>query len=531
MPVVNPHKPPNTRRRAACSAPTTGQGASGSCKKKSAAAKKPKVAVTASPKSPPSPKKTAILPGVQQRALFDSPGEPGPAVSKAAASLPSDSTEVASPSAIGKTSVDVNNVHTMCQLSTGMRITNDVLHDSGNPQRVFCVIDDDSKRYSIDACFDLVHAVATKFAVEAHSKGGTQWSNIFVVVHDNYMEAFKAVQASGGNEFVFCHTKDDASSVNPVPKTPDNGTGAAVAAAVGAAGPVAATGVGGGSPSSASGARPAAAGASHGAGMRSPSTSPSKQLNLDNLGIKVGKDVVQKYKKAKDARSEGTSSYKLVVRHSGVVVTSGRAKVVGTFTVEDRRNNVFWVFKPDAVIDTLQALTENSHLAPLSQLALSATEIDLRDIPHGADVGRLSYSKTGSAFPVTTVMFSLDVSEKIWPAEEDLLCLLEMLHEVITSNVFKDVYTDMMINGGGRWEKLGAQIKQDNHACWVIFKGCTLDIVGQSPLNTTMMDKDIKNAMAFMTGGVPPGSWASDSTLSKVAYKGGAIPAGTFTNE
>ena len=36
MPVVNPHKPPNTRRRAACSAPTTGQGASGSCKKKSA---------------------------------------------------------------------------------------------------------------------------------------------------------------------------------------------------------------------------------------------------------------------------------------------------------------------------------------------------------------------------------------------------------------------------------------------------------------------------------------------------------------
>ena len=38
-----------------------------------------------------------------------------------------------------------------------------------------------------------------------------------------------------------------------------------------------------------------------------------------------------------------------------------------------------------------------------------------------------------------------------------------MLHEVVTSKVFKEAYTDMMVNGGGRWAKLGSQIEQDNH--------------------------------------------------------------------
>ena len=61
----------------------------------------------------------------------------------------------------------------------------------------------------------------------------------------------------------------------------------------------------------------------------------------------------------------------------------------------------------------------------------------------------------------------------------------------------------MMVNGGGRWAKLGSQIEQDNHSCWVIFKGCNLEVVDPSPLNTVLMDKDIKEAMSFLTDGVP----------------------------
>ena len=135
--------------------------------------------------------------------------------------------------------------------------------------------------------------------------------------------------------------------------------------------------------------------------------------------------------------------------------------------VVDRHDNPFWIFKPDAVIDLLQALTENPHLAGLSEFAKGVAEIPLRDIPAGADVGRLSYNKEGSAFPVTTTMFSLDLSEKIRPPEEELSCLLQMLHEVVTSKVFKDVYVDIMLNGGGRWVNIGRQIEQDNHSCWL----------------------------------------------------------------
>ena len=52
--------------------------------------------------------------------------------------------------------------------------------------------------------------------------------------------------------------------------------------------------------------------------ISSPSKSPQKQLNLDSLDIKVTKDVVQKYKSAKEARGGGASGYKLTVNLSGV---------------------------------------------------------------------------------------------------------------------------------------------------------------------------------------------------------------------
>lgn len=59
---------------------------------------------------------------------------------------------------------------------------------------------------------------------------------------------------------------------------------------------------------------------------------------------------------------------------SGVVTTSGRAKVVGVVNLTNRRNAPYWILKPDVLIDTLQALTENPHLACLSDLAKSAKE-------------------------------------------------------------------------------------------------------------------------------------------------------------
>ena len=323
-----------------------------------------------------------------------------------------------------------------------------------------------------------MHGVATAWALEARSKGSKDWEKISVVLHSSYPpEAMSAIQESGATVFVPCVGKDDAVSTSAsgaleTPKrTPKAEGGGASAGKVAAAL-----------------APPAAVASQSTVAISSPSKSPSKQLNLDSLDIKVTKDVVQKYKSAKEARGGGASGYKLTVNLSGVVTTSGRAKVVGVINLVDRRNAPCWILKPDVLIDTLQALTENPHLACLSDLAKSAKEVPLRDIPCGADVGKLSYSKTGSAFPITTTMFSLDVSEKIRPPAEEAVCLVQMLHEVVTSKVFKEAYTDMMVNGGGRWAKLGSQIEQDNHSCWVIFKGCNLEVVDPSPLNTVLME-------------------------------------------
>ena len=85
-------------------------------------------------------------------------------------------------------------------------------------------------------------------------------------------------------------------------------------------------------------APPAAVASQSTVAISSPSKSPSKQLNLDSLDIKkVTKDVVQKCKSAKEARGGGASGYKLTVNLSGVVTTSGRAKVVGVVNLVDRQ--------------------------------------------------------------------------------------------------------------------------------------------------------------------------------------------------
>ena len=127
-------------------------------------------------------------------------------------------------------------------------------------------------------------------------------------------------------------------------------------------------------------------------------------------------------------------------------------------------------------------------------------------LPTGlADVGKVSFSKkTGSAFPVNATMFSLDLSEKIRPPEEEVVSLVQMVHEVVGSKIFKDTHTDICVNGG-RWENLfGRNGPPETHSIWQILKNCDLDVVNPSPLDTTLMDKEI------LVAGVPD-FWCSSS--------------------
>ena len=137
--------------------------------------------------------------------------------------------------------------------------------------------------FTLDACCDLVHGVATAWALEARSKGSKDWENISVVLHSSYPEAMSAIQESGATVFVPCVGKDDAVSTSAsgaleTPKrTPKAEGGGASAGKVAAAL-----------------APPVAVASQSTVAISSPSSkSPSKQLNLDSLDIKVTKDVIQ----------------------------------------------------------------------------------------------------------------------------------------------------------------------------------------------------------------------------------------------
>ena len=115
--------------------------------------------------------------------------------------------------------VDVSyfgNWYSACQISTGSRVPVQELKDESNPARVFSAIDDAAgKRFTLDACCDLVHGVATAWALEARSKGSKDWENISVVLHSSYPEAMSAIQESGATVlFVPCVGEDDAVSTS-----------------------------------------------------------------------------------------------------------------------------------------------------------------------------------------------------------------------------------------------------------------------------------------------------------------------------
>ena len=129
-------------------------------------------------------------------------------------------------------------------------------------------------------------------------------------------------------------------------------------------------------------------------------------------------------------------------------------------------------------------------------------------------------------------MFSLDLSEKIRPPEEEVVSLVQMVHEVVGSKIFKDTRTLTFASMGvaGR-TSLGEMAPQKHTPSGK--SNCDLDVVNPSPLDTTLMDKEILVAMAYLTsGGVPPhDEWAADPLLSKVAYNEGQVPAGVFKHQ
>ena len=535
-----------TRAAAAAAAAQPNDGSGGGAATTKPVAKKAKKVATEPPSPPPSKKRTTdnntsdpfVSPSGKKAAVSSAThggaGSNANTAEKKAASLgatvPDSSAGGSSKKNLALKIAIENGVdatvfsqYDICLLLTGAKVPTAALSDTSNPQRVFSVVDASSKRFAVDACYDMVHAVATAFALEAQGGGDPYWNNVTVVMHDSMAEAMKAVHESGATVLVPCVSKDDVMVESKQgPSTPMARVLVGGAKSTGETTPSPCS-------TSASGGTAAAGGGGAG-GVQSPSVSPSKQLNLDNMDLKVNKKTLQKFRNAKGV---GGIQYRLTVHLSGFVTTSGRDKTVGVFTLTDTHGNPYYAFKSDAVIDTFRALTEVPPLAALTDFSKSLVEVDMRDIPSGADVGKVSYSKkTGSAFPVTATMFSLDLSEKIRPPEEEIVSLMQMVHEVIGSKVFKETYIDICVNGG-RWENLFGRngAPPETHSIWQILKNCGLNVVSPSPLDTTLLDKDIVVAMAYLTNGVPPHGWSGDPLLSKVAYKEGQVPTGMFRQD
>ena len=214
-----------------------------------------------------------------------------------------------------------------------MKIPTAVLHETPATLVASSVllVDAPCKRFAVDACCDMVHALAAAFALEAHAGGSPDWGSVAVVVHDSMTDALKAVHDSLVLAPLSPALARKKSLLRKLLQSHQHLRPVALLVVL---------------------LRRLARGRlplllltlvlllllEGAVALRSPHQSlrQSTSIWMTWTSRLTRKRLLQKFKSAKSA---GPVKWKLSFHLSVIVKTSGRAKVVGTFTLTDRHGN------------------------------------------------------------------------------------------------------------------------------------------------------------------------------------------------
>lgn len=402
-----------------------------------------------------------------------------------------------------------------CAISVTERLPISALNDVTNPARVFLAID--SNRYTVNSCFDYVRGIACEWAMEKLKLGDDDWRKVVISICENDSCAHIVARDAGATHFVACKNTDDIIQITSLGK-PASGPQAVEASSL----------------SSFKSGVPINGDSGvfikQEKGVEEPPSSDivaSKSLGLDEMDFKISKESIKSIAKARESVSSARSdllSYRLAFHLTPIINVSGRAKVAGVIGLFDKRNEPFWVYKPEIVSDTFQVLVQtHPGLSHMTDFISGLSTAHQRDIPCGANLGKMVVNKKGQAYPVHVNMFTLDLSEKIRDQHEELKSLVQNFHEAFTSRFYKEAYIEMMLVNR-RFENLGRLVDKPTNHAWTTFRDCQLEVNESTPLNTFLLDDDIKSIMGNLTGGKPTNEWTSE--LRSVAFKNGIIPGG-----
>ena len=228
---------------------------------------------------------------------------------------------------------------------------------------------------------------------------------------------------------------------------------------------------------------------------------------------------VQAFQRSKE-EEETKNTTNLVFAVTRSFTVDDQAHVVVPFFLEEDRQ-FFWAFKAAAVKETLEYLSKSTQaFSSLIPVVNSMRVVQLRDIPFGANVGRVVSGKKGT-FPVETLTFSVSGKGKILPAAEEAKAIAGGLKQILGSRMFRDVYLEVL-RGNKKTHKLGKALESENNYVWTIFKKCGVDLQFNTPMNKYLLNSDIRASLEQC--GVKDHHLNWDGEVKIAAFKDGMIP-------
>ena len=228
---------------------------------------------------------------------------------------------------------------------------------------------------------------------------------------------------------------------------------------------------------------------------------------------------VQAFQRSKE-EEQTKNTTNLVFAMTRSFTVDNQAHVVVPFFLEEDRQ-FFWAFKAVAVKETLEYLSKSTQaFSSLIPVVDSMRVVQLRDIPFGANVGRVVSGKKGT-FPVETLTFFVSGKGKILPAVEEAKAIAGGLKQILGSRMFRDVYLEVL-RGNKKTNKLGKALESENNYVWTIFKKCGVDIQFNTPMNKFLLNSDIRGCLEQC--GVKDHHLNWDGEVKIAAFKDGVIP-------
>jgi hypothetical protein len=174
------------------------------------------------------------------------------------------------------------------------------------------------------------------------------------------------------------------------------------------------------------------------------------------------------------------------------------------------RSNVYWCFKPAYFKGCLVSLNNEANRRFYCPSYAEITPMQVRDTPHGANIGRSSKSKRNNkSYPVEISTVVLDVGGKVNPPEAELDNYIHKVHAITKAAVFKKLF--LMVTSEEAPPNLHETITDDNNEFWTALKSSHLQIDHNVPLDKFLLDDDIDKVINSLFGGqFNPSDWSAE---------------------